>query len=151
MKRLQWALLALLAVFAITAAAADDYVDSRGVLSVIAHAPAKARNQQNPLKEQPDAVAAGDKLFHQHCAECHGDDARGRYHAADLRAPAVQGATDGELFWFLRSGNVFHGMPAWGGLPEARRWQIVSYLKSLGAAPAPASVRVAITDATGSR
>jgi len=109
----------------------DQYDDSRAIFAVIARAPAKARDQKNPYQGQPDAIAAGQKLFRQHCAECHGDDARGRGRAVDLHSPAVQNASPGELAWFLRSGNLRHGMPSWSGLPEQRRWQIVAYLKTL--------------------
>jgi mono/diheme cytochrome c family protein len=109
----------------------DQYDDSRAIFAVIARAPAKARDQKNPYEGQPDAIAAGQKLFRQHCAECHGDDARGRGRAVDLHSPAVQNASPGELAWFLRSGNPRHGMPSWSGLPEQRRWQIVAYLKTL--------------------
>jgi mono/diheme cytochrome c family protein len=105
--------------------------DVRGVLLVIAEAPVKTRSWKNPYEGQPDAVLAGEKLFHQHCAECHGDDATGIGHAANLHAPYVQNATPGELAWFLRNGNLPHGMPPWAGIPEQRRWQIITYLKTL--------------------
>jgi mono/diheme cytochrome c family protein len=105
--------------------------DDRGVLLVIAQAPAKTRDWKNPYEGKSDALLAGKKLYLQHCAECHGQNARGMRNAISLRTPQVQNATPGELVWFLRNGNLFHGMPAWSGLPEQRRWQIVTYLKSL--------------------
>ncbi len=105
--------------------------DDRGLLPPLAKAPANARTWKNPYEGQPDAIAAGEKLFRQHCAECHGDDARGRGHAANLRSPGVQRATPGELAWFLRNGNLPAGMPPWAGIPEQRRWQIITYLKTL--------------------
>jgi len=95
-------------------------------------APEKARNRQNPLATDPDAVAAGRKLFEGHCAECHGDAADGSKKAPSLRADPVQQATPGALFWILTNGVVRRGMPVWSKLPEPQRWQIVSYLKSLG-------------------
>ncbi len=107
--------------------------DDRGLLAPIAKAPAKTRGWKNPYEGQSDAIAAGEKLFRQHCAECHGDDARGRGRAANLRSTGVQRATPGELAWFLRNGNLPKGMPPWAGIPEQRRWQIIAYLKSLGA------------------
>jgi mono/diheme cytochrome c family protein len=123
-------------ILAITAAVAagerDRWPhDARGVLLAIARAPAKARDQKNPYEGQPDAVAAGEKLYRQKCAECHGDDARGNDRAANLRMSDVQNATPGELAWFLRNGNIAHGMPPWAGIPEQRRWQLVTYLKTL--------------------
>jgi len=128
---------ALLALASMAAAAAgadhDRDLDSRGVFQVIAKAPAKWRALKNPYDGLPDAIAAGEKLFRQHCAECHGADALGRGRAANLHVGGVQNATPGELAWFLRSGNLAHGMPPWSGIPEQRRWQIISYIKSLGA------------------
>jgi mono/diheme cytochrome c family protein len=109
----------------------DRETDDRGVLRAIAQAPLKTRQWHNPYEAQPAAVLAGKKLFLQHCAECHGSDARGIGRAVNLRLPAVQNATVGELAWFLRNGNLWRGMPSWSGLPEDRRWQIVTYLKSL--------------------
>jgi mono/diheme cytochrome c family protein len=105
--------------------------DDRGVMSAIAQAPLEARDWHNPYEGQQDAIAAGKKLYLQHCAECHANDARGRGRAANLRSPGVQNATPGELVWFLRNGNLRRGMPSWSGLPVERRWQIVTYLKSL--------------------
>jgi mono/diheme cytochrome c family protein len=117
---------------AVTAAERDRWArDSRGVLLAIAQAPAKARAQRNPYEGQPDAVAAGEKLYRQKCADCHGDDAKGIGNAANLRMSDVQNATPGELAWLLRNGNLAHGMPPWAGIPEQRRWQIVTYLKTL--------------------
>ncbi len=105
--------------------------DDRGVLQAIAQAPAKTRLWRNPYEDQPDAVLAGKKLFAQHCAECHEVNGRGIGRAVNLHLPSVQRATAGELEWFLRNGNIRDGMPPWSGLPEQRRWQIVTYLKSL--------------------
>ena len=119
--------------FAIVGAAGEREraTDDRGVLLVIAQAPAKTRDWKNPYEGNSDALLAGKKLYLQHCAECHGQNARGMRNAISLRTSQVQNATAGELVWFLRNGNLFHGMPAWSGLPEQRRWQIVTYLKSL--------------------
>jgi mono/diheme cytochrome c family protein len=119
--------------FAIVGAAGEREraTDDRGVLLVIAQAPAKTRDWKNPYEGNSDALLAGKKLYLQHCAKCHGQNARGMRNAISLRTPQVQNATSGELVWFLRNGNLFHGMPAWSGLPEQRRWQIVTYLKSL--------------------
>ena len=105
--------------------------DDRGVLQAIAKAPVKTRQCHNPYEDQPSALLAGKKLYIQHCAGCHGANGRGIGRAVNLHLPYVQRATPGELEWFLRNGNLWAGMPSWSGLPEQRRWQIVSYLKSL--------------------
>ncbi len=58
--------------------------------------------------------------------------AEGGRRAPSLRAEEVQRATPGTLFWILTNGVVRRGMPVWSKLPEPQRWQIVTYVKSLG-------------------
>lgn len=94
--------------------------------------PQKERARVNPLAANArPATAAGAVLFHNNCARCHGDDAEGNGSRPSLRSEEVQRMTDGELFWILKNGDVFHGMPRWSGLPEQERWQIVTYIHSL--------------------
>jgi mono/diheme cytochrome c family protein len=123
-------LLALTFVAVGSASERERETDDRGVLLAIARAPLKTRSWHNPYQGQPDAILAGKKLFAQHCAECHGPQARGIGRAVNLHLSAVQNATPGELEWFLRNGNLWRGMPSCSGLPEQRRWQLVAYLKS---------------------
>jgi mono/diheme cytochrome c family protein len=109
--------------------------DKKDVYAELAKAPKKAVARRSPLENDPDAVAAGANLFDQHCAECHGELAEGGKKGPSLRADPVQQATPGTLFWILTNGVVRRGMPVWSKLPEPERWQLVSYLKSLNAAP----------------
>jgi mono/diheme cytochrome c family protein len=95
-------------------------------------APEKARAKRNPLERDPDAVVTGKKLFGMHCAGCHGESAEGTRRAPNLRDSEVQEAPPGAIFWVLTNGIVWHGMPVWSKLPEPQRWQLVSYIKSLG-------------------
>ena len=104
------------------------------VYAELSKAPRKAVARRNPLESDPDAVAAGGKLFEQHCAECHGELGEGGRKGPSLRADPVQQAAPGTLFWILTNGVVRRGMPVWSKLPEPQRWQIVSFLKSLGPA-----------------
>ena len=97
-------------------------------------APEKAASRPNPLENDTDAVAAGKLLFEDHCAECHGDDARGGRKGPSLRVSEVQNATPGTLFWLLTNGVVRKKMPAWSKLPEPQRWQLVRFLKTAEAA-----------------
>lgn len=105
---------------------------SNSVYVELAKAPKKAAARPNPLATDPEAQAAGAKLFAQHCAECHGETAEGGKKGPSLRASAVQQATPGAIFWVLTNGVVRRGMPVWSKLPDAQRWQLVSYIKSLG-------------------
>jgi mono/diheme cytochrome c family protein len=98
----------------------------------IAKAPEKARGKRNPFEHNADAVAAGKNLFEQHCAECHGASALGGKKAPSLRAAEIQNASPGAVFWILTNGVVRKGMPVWSKLPEPQRWQLVSYVQSLG-------------------
>jgi mono/diheme cytochrome c family protein len=94
-----------------------------------AKVPAGERSRANPVAGQAEAIAAGRVLYQDHCAQCHGASGEGRGKRPALRSPGVAAATDGELFWLLKNG--YHGMPRWTRLPEAERWQIVDYLRSL--------------------
>jgi mono/diheme cytochrome c family protein len=105
--------------------------ESRFDYAEIAKAPEKVRSRRNPLVDDESAVAAGAKLFEQHCAECHGPTAEGGKKAPSLRAAEVQEATPGTLFWVLTNGVVRRGMPVWSKLPDPQRWQLVSYLQTL--------------------
>jgi mono/diheme cytochrome c family protein len=107
------------------------------VYAELAKAPKKAVGRRNPMERDPEAVAAGANLFDQHCAECHGATAEGGRKGPSLLAPQVQEATPGALFWILTNGVVRRGMPVWSKLPEPQRWQLVSYIKSLGNAGKP--------------
>jgi len=97
--------------------------------------PAKDRARPNPFANDPNAPAAGAKIFAEHCAQCHGEDAQGKNDGKHIRpnlhADRVKQATSGELFWLLTNGSQKNGMPSWSRLPEPQRWQLITYLKAL--------------------
>lgn len=93
--------------------------------------PASNRNAPNPYAGRADAALAGRKLFRYHCAQCHGADAQGSSAAPSLRTQHVRTTPPGDLSWLIANGDMRHGMPSWSRLPEERRWQLVTYLKSL--------------------
>jgi mono/diheme cytochrome c family protein len=121
----------LLAASAVAQTSSTAAGKGSSVYAELAKAPRKAADRRNPLAADPEAVAAGGKLFAQHCAECHGDMADGGKKGPSLLAPEVQHSTPGTLFWLLTNGVVRRGMPVWSKLPEPQRWQLVSFLKSL--------------------
>jgi mono/diheme cytochrome c family protein len=94
--------------------------------------PEADRKRVNPYAAQAEAIAAGRRVFEDHCAKCHGPDGMGKGKRPSLRSERVQGATDGEIFWLLKNGNLGKGMPTWAALPEPMRWQIIAFVKSLG-------------------
>lgn len=119
-------------------AAQDSSNDPR--YDELAKVPEKYRAKQNPLSNDPEAVMAGVILFKEHCEECHGAGAVGGKKAPSLRAPQVQEASDGTIFWILSNGIVRKKMPVWSKLPELQRWQLVRYIKSLGSVATEKSV-----------
>jgi mono/diheme cytochrome c family protein len=139
-------LIVSLSTFAFTQSGKTVSAVSDDVLyAELTKAPRKAMARHNPLSTDPDAVAAGGKLYGMHCAECHGETGTGGHGSKkgpSLRAEEVQQASPGTLFWILTNGVVRRGMPVWSKLPELQRWQLVSFIKSLnapdsGSAPTP--------------
>jgi mono/diheme cytochrome c family protein len=99
--------------------------------TLVQQAPPKARTSGNPFEGQQQALRAGAKLFARECAACHGPDGTGIGKAPPLNLADVQEAAPGALFWVLRNGSLKRGMPSFAHLPEAQRWQIITYLKTL--------------------
>ena len=122
MRLFTWFALLLFGAASLAAASHDPWIK---------HVPDKARLRRNPFVGNADAVAAGSKLFRQHCAACHGSDAEGSKRKPPLRSGRIKKALPGELEWLLRNGCQRNGMPSWSHLPEQQRWQIVTYLKSI--------------------
>jgi mono/diheme cytochrome c family protein len=103
----------------------------KSTYAALAEAPERASEKKNPFEGDTQAVAAGGKLFEQHCADCHGSKAGGTRQGPSLLREEVQQATPGTMFWILSNGVVRRGMPVWSKLPEQERWQIVTFLQSL--------------------
>src|SRR5437762_7097351 len=82
--------------------------------------PRNARLTQNPVLDAPEVQREARLHFADHCAICHGNDGSGDTPIGnglypkppDLRKPATQELSDGELFWIIENGVRFTGMPA---------------------------------------
>jgi mono/diheme cytochrome c family protein len=102
--------------------------------------PAAARSAANPVPGTPEVLAEARAHFADHCASCHGNDGSGRTpmgrglypRPPDMRAPATQALSDGELFWIIENGVRLTGMPGWGGegKPE-QSWKLVRFIRHL--------------------
>ena len=98
----------------------------------LTNVPQRERERVNPYRDQPDAVAAGRRIYLDHCAHCHGNDADGTKRRPSLKSARVQQqATDGDLHWLLVNGNRGQGMPSWVKLGNPQIWQVICYVKSL--------------------
>jgi mono/diheme cytochrome c family protein len=96
--------------------------------------PAADKAKVSPLTDQAAAAEAGGHLYANECARCHGARGEGKGSRPAVVSARVAGATDGELNWLMRNGNPWKGMPAWGTLPDAERWQLVAYLRKINTA-----------------
>ncbi len=104
------------------------------------HAPASAKKLKNPVTMNEETVASGRALYAKHCATCHGEDGKAKTETAaamkrkptDLTAKAMQGLTDGEIWWVITNGIAKSKMPAVKAkATEQERWQMSLYVKHL--------------------
>jgi len=104
--------------------------------------PAAMRRARNPVPLDAASLADGRAHWADHCATCHGNDGsgqtaigRGLYpKAPDMRQPATQNLSDGELFFIIRNGGRLTGMPAFGdpsGADDADTWKLVHFIRHL--------------------
>ncbi len=127
----------------LTARGEPSPLEARAARAVRAVAiPAQARNVRNPVAPSAQALAEGRAHFADHCASCHANDGSGNVQmgrnlfpkSPDMRQPATQNLTDGELFWIIENGIRFTGMPGWStGAPEGEvaTWHLVHFLRHL--------------------
>jgi glucose/arabinose dehydrogenase len=101
-------------------------------------APPADSQVKNPLAGKADSAQAGANLYAKKCALCHGDKGQGVANIPALSKNPTQAASDGAIFWFITKGAPANGMPAWSSLSADQRWQIVTYIRSLGKGKAPA-------------
>jgi mono/diheme cytochrome c family protein len=88
------------------------------------------------------SIEEGDKVYATDCTMCHGSDGRtptdnGRWmypRASDLTSRDVQEYSDRELFWIVKNGIRFSGMPAFGKVEsDDHIWNLVHYVRTLRA------------------
>jgi mono/diheme cytochrome c family protein len=105
--------------------------------------PRSARELGNPLPLTADVLDDALAHFADHCAVCHANDGGGYTEigqglypkAPDMRLPSTQQLSDGELYYIIRNGIRFTGMPAWGGLDNVQEdrdnWALVHFIRHL--------------------
>ena len=75
-------------------------------------------------------TSAGERLFHLHCADCHGPDAQGGLGPDLTRGVYRHGSTDEALFQTISKGVVGTPMPA-TFLSDEQLWQIVRFVREV--------------------
>lgn len=101
-----------------------------------------AKTARNPVPVSPEALGRARAHFADHCATCHANDGSGETtigrnlypKAPDMRKPATQTLSDGEIFWIIKNGIRLSGMPAWGAdTKEDDRvtWELVHFIRHL--------------------
>jgi mono/diheme cytochrome c family protein len=100
-----------------------------------------ARVTAKPPPHDTSAVSAGDGTYGMACAFCHGKDGGGPTNIGkamhprveDLRSRRVQKMSDREMFWVVKNGIRFTGMPGFGhSLSDDEIWQVTYYVRTLG-------------------
>lgn len=101
---------------------------------------ASERNAKNPFAPTPELLSEGRAHFADHCATCHGNDGGGKTQigqnlypkAPDMRLPATQNLTDGEIYYIIHNGIRLTGMPAWGAEgKDDDSWKLVLFIRHL--------------------
>lgn len=105
--------------------------------------PAEAKARANPVPASREVFAEARAHWADHCASCHSNDGSGDAPmgrnmyppAPDMRLPATQHMTDGELFYIIQNGVRLTGMPAWGASGSAHdeedSWKLVHFIRHL--------------------
>jgi mono/diheme cytochrome c family protein len=94
----------------------------------------------SPPNNLPASIEQGETLYGTDCAMCHGSDGHtltdnGRWmypRASDLTSASVQQYSDPELFWIIKNGIRFSGMPGFGKVESDEHiWDLVRYIRTL--------------------
>jgi mono/diheme cytochrome c family protein len=98
---------------------------------------------KNPVEATPASVTAGQQLYQKYCRFCHGTSGKGdspsapkNIKPADLTDDTWSyGSTDGDIFVVIQEGTApnFDMKGLKGKLSELDTWNIVNYVRSLGA------------------
>ena len=103
--------------------------------------PPTATTEKSPLTVDATVLAAGKKLFNDHCAKCHGLHGKGdgpegdESHQEDMDLTVASRAAknpDGVVFYKIWNGRSSSKMPPLSKeLTKDQVWQIVAYVQSM--------------------
>ncbi len=84
----------------------------------------------HPAIGDPQAIAAGEKLYLQSCAGCHGPDGSGGRGPNLVQRPNWHPLSDARIFDIIREGLPGAGMPPLN-LTDDETWQLVAFIHAL--------------------
>ena len=107
------------------------------------HRNPEAQKLKNPEASTSESIEAGKTLYKRHCASCHGPNGKGDGGMAlsggtpsDLTDDTWDyGSTDGEIFVVIRDGVSSDMQGYKEKLSEKQIWQLVNFIRSIGAKP----------------
>ncbi|MBM3462299.1 MAG: cytochrome c [Armatimonadetes bacterium] len=119
-------------------------------LALNAHVARNAPKGPPPVQANEETLLAGVKVYKNHCEGCHGAAVPQPNPFAEAMNPPIPqfggrtrpfGETEGELFYFIKHGIRFSGMPAYGKPPSPMLsdediWKVALFLKTLPTPPA---------------
>src|SRR5229473_488034 len=100
--------------------------------------PPSAAGMKNPFAADREGIAEGAEHFLEQCATCHALDGSGKTDIGiglyppppDLRLRETQRLSDGAIFYIIKNGIRFTGMPAWD-LDDNHVWHLVALIRNL--------------------
>ncbi len=107
-----------------------------------AQIPAEYAGLKNPVQADEASLERGAELYAANCASCHGDGGMGDGPAGAALDPAPspiahtsQMMADDYLYWRISEGGTpfSTSMPPWKFLDEQARWDMINYMRALGA------------------
>jgi thiosulfate dehydrogenase len=116
----------------------------------------RAPEGKNPVTPTEENIAAGAKLYLDHCGGCHGVPSNPDSAFAKSFNPQVPeffkdapDMSDSQNFYAIQHGIRWTGMPAWSKtLTDSQIWQIVAFLSNIEKLP-PAAEKVFGPEAAG--
>jgi mono/diheme cytochrome c family protein len=98
--------------------------------------PSEAKKLTSPVSSNPEVLIDAKKSYSDSCAVCHGIDGTGKTKVAsglspevpDLHAEHIQKLTDGEMFYIIKNGVRFTGMPGWD-FRDQQIWNLVFLIR----------------------
>jgi mono/diheme cytochrome c family protein len=105
----------------------------------------------NPIQADEASLERGAALYITNCASCHGDGGMGDDPVGSSLNPppspiahTSQMMADDYLFWRISEGGSEFSttMPAWKSLDEQARWDMINYIRALGAGTAKIAGRM---------